>query len=97
MDVTDRLDKIEMKLDTIAVAMTAIARGEEKQAAMEERLLKQELRLDKAAAEFEAMQKHIHTIELQLAKNDTVTMDLKKVWGVIVTAAIGAAFYIWRT
>jgi tetrahydromethanopterin S-methyltransferase subunit G len=121
MDVEDRLEKIELKLDVIASAMANLARAEEKIISSNARLdalerkmemgYNEHVKLLEAAKEqtsilqslerivkrLDHMEDNVNQLNIAVAKNDTITMDLKKIWGLIVAGAIGAVFYFWRS
>lgn len=52
--------------------------------------------LDRVVVRLDMIETNVNQLNISVAKNDTVTMDLKKVWGLIVAGAIGLAFFYFK-
>lgn len=90
IDNTDtRLDRIEVKLDKLADAMVAMARAEEKIAALSDDHEKQYERINR-------LSQKLDEIERLVLENHRTVQFIQKLFWVVVVAATGAiATNIW--
>lgn len=52
--------------------------------------------LDRVVVRLDMLENNVNQLNVSVAKNDTITMDLKKIWGLVVAGAIGLAFFYFK-
>lgn len=86
---SERLDRIEEKIDKLADAMVSIARAEEKIISMEKRFDYLEEERKHERERFEDMHQKLDSIEASVAKNGSTINIINKLFWVIAVSAIG--------
>ena len=86
---SERLDRIEEKIDKLADAMVSIARAEEKIISMEKRFDYLEVERKHERERFEDMHQKLDSIEASVAKNGSTINIINKLFWVIAVSTVG--------
>jgi hypothetical protein len=88
-DSTDRLDRIEGKLDKMSEAIVSLAR-------MEERMITLFKRMDKYDEEQTSIERRVATVETAQATHNGSSTWVDKIVMILVAGALTAAFFASR-
>ena len=88
-DISDRLDRIDVKLDNLSEAVSLLARIEERIAHQTENMIQINTRLND-------MESRIRSLEFQSSSRGVVIGYIERFGWILMTAAIGLAAYFLR-
>ncbi|WP_067518580.1 hypothetical protein [Endozoicomonas ascidiicola] len=88
-DLSDRLDRIDVKLDKLSEAISQLAR-------IEERISHQNDNMHQLDAKLSDMESRIRTLELQGSSRGVLLAGIERFGWIVISALIGLAAYFFR-
>lgn len=94
--LSDRLDRMEEKLDKLGDAMISLARTEQKLISIEADRATMNERLNRHADRVENMQNTINSLNSKIVQHEKFSYTISKLFWLVITAAVtaGATFFI---
>lgn len=89
-DLSDRLDRIDVKLDKLSEAISQLAR-------IEERISHQHDNMNQVDSKLSDLEKRIRTLELQGSSRGVVIGSIERFGWIVMSALIGLVAYFFRT
>ena len=89
--LTDRLDRMEEKIDKLSDAMITLARTEQKLVAIEAEKTVLNDRMNKHSDKLTALQNSVNDLNIKLAQNEKFASGIQKFFWLLVTAGLTAA------
>ena len=88
-DLSDRLDRIDVKLDKLSEAVSQLAR-------IEERISHQTESMGQIDSRLNDMEARIRTLELQSSSRGVLLAGIERFGWIVISALIGVAAYFFR-
>ena len=88
-DLSDRLDRIDVKLDKLSEAVSQLAR-------IEERISHQTESMGQIDSRLNDMEARIRTLELQSSSRGVLVAGIERFGWIVISALIGLAAYFFR-
>ena len=89
-DLSDRLDRIDVKLDKLSEAISQLAR-------IEERISHQHDNMNQVDSKLSDLEKRIRTLELQGSSRGVVIGSIERFGWIVMSALIGLIAYFFGT
>ncbi len=89
-DLSDRLDRIDVKLDKLSEAISQLAR-------IKERISHQHDNMNQVDSKLSDLEKRIRTLELQGSSRGVVIGSIERFGWIVMSALIGLVAYFFRT
>ena len=88
-DLSDRLDRIDVKLDKLSEAVSQLAR-------IEERIAHQTESMGQIDARLNDMEARIRTLELQSSSRGVLLAGIERFGWIVISALIGVAAFFYK-